>query len=236
MSTLKRQITEIPLDKVNGIEKMFGRLMNMDVDNIPTKYKKAFDKSRDLAYQNFKMICLYESFGIDSIKKDTIILKNGKSIKSGLLTEIFGNSSELVFFVVTLHGYDEIDAAEENMFMKLLLDSWGTGFIECGSAWAEKYIALNLEKEKLYTTNSFSPGQNDIPIEMQTDIFHLIDPEEIGVTLSDKLMMHPKKSVSGISGITKVKEENSVRPCDICERRDKCPTAYAGKIAAAYYD
>lgn len=230
MSTLKRQITEIPLEKVDGIEKLFGRLMNMDVDNIPAKYKKAFEKSRELAYQNFNMKCLYESFEIDSISEDTITLKNGKSLKSGLLTEIFANSSELVFLVVTLHGYDEIDAAEDNMFMKLLLDSWGTAFIECGNAWADQYIALNLEKENLYTTHSFSPGQNDIPIEMQTDLFQLINPEEIGVTLSDKFMMHPKKSVSGISGITKDKNENSVRPCDLCERRDTCPTAYASKM------
>ena len=61
---------------------------------------------------------------------------------------------------------------------------------------------------------------------MQTVIFNTLQPSQIGVTLSDMFMMHPKKSVSGMFGIQSI-DENRVRPCDLCERRETCPTAYA---------
>ena len=54
---------------------------------------------------------------------------------------------------------------------------------------------------------------------MQTPIFESLIPDEIGVSLNDKYMMHPKKSISGILGI-KLQKDDRIRPCDICERRD----------------
>jgi cobalamin-dependent methionine synthase I len=60
---------------------------------------------------------------------------------------------------------------------------------------------MELEDKGIYSTHSFSPGQNNIPMDMQTQIFQVLKPEEIGVTLNDKFMMHPKKSVSGIFGM-----------------------------------
>jgi hypothetical protein len=227
MSILKREIREIPVAEVNGIDQLFGRMMKIDMENIPAKFQKVFDQTREIAYRHFTMECLFESYEIESMDEESIRLENGIHLKSELLSEMFANSFELGFFVATLKGYDELDAAEDNMLRKLFLDNWGTAFIECGDKWAMQSIAKNLEEKNLFITHSFSPGQNDIPIEMQTLIFDGLDPGSIGVTLSDKFMMHPKKTVSGIFGIQKEKDERSIRPCDLCERRDTCPTAYA---------
>jgi len=226
MSKVKRHIIEVPVDKLNGMDKMFCRMLNLDLENMPAKFKNAFDQTRDTSYRNFSMKGVYESFEIDSNDGACIRFKNGIVLESKLMAEIFQHSFELVFIVVTVYGYDEIDAAEDNMFLKLFFDNWGTAFIECANSWAEKSIAKNLEEEGLYCTHSFSPGQNDIPINMQTLIFKGLKPEEIGVTLNDKFMMHPKKSVSGIFGIQTERDENGIRPCDLCERKDTCPTAY----------
>ena len=226
MSILNRQTIEIPIDKINGIDQMFGRMMKIDIENIPLKFKGAFQKTREQSYQAFKIKGIYQSVEIESIDSDMIKLKNGVIFEAKLMTELFRQSFELGFLVVTLSGYDELDQNEDNMLLKLFLDYWGTAFIECGSNWASQYIAKDLENQEIYTTHSFSPGQNDIPIDMQTQIFRILNPEAIGVTLSDKFMMHPKKSVSGIFGIQTEKDENRVRPCDLCERRETCPTAY----------
>ena len=227
MSILKRKIVKIPVAEVIGIDELFGRMMNIDMENIPAKFQKTFNQTRELAYRHFTMECLFESYEIESMDKESIRLKNGIVLESELLPDIFGRSFELGFIVATLKGYDELDAAEENMLNKLFLDNWGTAFIERADKRIMQSIAKNLEQDGLYVTNSFSPGQNNIPIEMQTLIFDALDPGVIGVTLSDKFMMHPKKSVSGIFGIQREKDERSIRPCDLCERRDACPTAYA---------
>lgn len=227
MSTLKRQIVEIPLEQLNSVDKMFGRMMKMDVENLKPKFKDGFTKTRDAAYLHFSMKSVYASFEIECIHEDSIRLKNGVLIESKLMAEVFRDSFELVFLVATLAGYDELDASIDDMYLKLFLDSWGTAFIECGNKWVEQSIAKILEEQEIYATHSFSPGQNNISLEMQTLIFQALKPEEIGVTLNDKFMMHPKKSISGILGIQTEKLENRMRPCDLCERKDTCPNAYS---------
>ncbi len=227
MAIIKRQKFEVPINEVTGIDKMFGQMMKIDLENIPRKFVKNFELTKQIAYDRFTMFCLFESFEIESMDADAISLKNGTVLESTLLPNIFHKSKELGFFVASLRGYDEADAAEDNILRKLFLDNWGTAFIERGDKWAMQFIAKALESDCLYVTNSFSPGQNDIPIEMQSALFELLDPSEINVRLSEKYMMYPKKSVSGIFGIQTEKDESSVRPCDLCERRDTCPTAYA---------
>lgn len=226
MGKITRKVVHIPADKLSGMDRMFGSMMNLDIENFPAKFKKAFDSTRESSFQNFTMRGVYESFEIADIEKDRIKLKNGLILESKLMADVFRKSFELVFLVVTVYGYDELDAAEDNMFLKLFLDNWGTAFIECANTWTEKTIARELEDEGLYCTYSFSPGQNDIPIEMQSMLFEALKPEEIGVSLSDRFMMHPKKSVSGIFGIQTERDENGIRPCDLCERKATCPNAY----------
>lgn len=48
----------------------------------------------------------------------------------------------------------------------------------------------------------FSPGYGDIPLSMQLDLFNALDvTHNIGVSLTDALMMVPTKSVTAIAGI-----------------------------------
>lgn len=226
MSTIKRQVLDIPLDQVKNIDELFGQMMKIDINDIPRKFKKGYALTREIAYGNFTMSCIIESYPIKTMDSKGIILENGVSLHSELLPDVFKHAFELGFFVATLYGYDDADAEENNILNKLFLDNWGTAFIERGDKWAIQSIAKELKEKEIYITHSFSPGQNNIPIEMQTALFNTLDPSEIGVSLSEKYMMYPKKSVSGIFGIQTV-DENRVRPCDLCERRDTCPTAYA---------
>ena len=46
-----------------------------------------------------------------------------------------------------------------------------------------------------------SPGYGDIPLELQKDIFRLLNPQKIGITLNESLLMSPSKSVTAIVGI-----------------------------------
>lgn len=47
-----------------------------------------------------------------------------------------------------------------------------------------------------------SPGYGDLPLALQSDIFPLLDCERrLGLTLSDSLLMSPKKSVTAFIGI-----------------------------------
>ena len=227
MNKLERKVIDVPVEKLKGIEKLFGQMLKIDSENIPPKYKKAFDMTKSIADDKFRIKAIYESYELDEVNVDSLRLRNGLVLKSKTLSEMFSNAFELVFYIVTLFGYEEVEKSEEDIFNKLFLDHWGTAFIDCADSWITKTIARNLEEEEIYVTHSFSPGQLDIPIEMQAPIFELLIPEEIGISLNNNYMMHPVKTISGILGLKLEKDENRIRPCDICERRDTCPNVHS---------
>lgn len=226
MCIIKKQILDIPTSRIRNADSLFGQMTKINMDEIPNIFKNALAYTKELAYKGFKMSCIIKSYEVDKMDDKNIVLRNGKLLVSEILPRVFEHALELGFFVCTLHGYDEIETKEDNVLIKLFLDNWGTAFIKQGNKWAMQFIAHELKQKELYITHSFSPGQSKIPIEMQTVIFDILNPSEIGVSLSDSLMMHPKKSVSGIFGIQTV-DKNPVRSCDLCELSDTCPTAYA---------
>lgn len=50
----------------------------------------------------------------------------------------------------------------------------------------------------------FSPGYGDLPLNIQYDIFSVLDcPRRIGLSLCESMMMSPSKSVTAIVGVSK---------------------------------
>jgi cobalamin-dependent methionine synthase I len=48
----------------------------------------------------------------------------------------------------------------------------------------------------------FSPGYGDLPLELQTNLFKVLDCQHfIGLTLNDSMLMSPSKSVTAIVGL-----------------------------------
>ena len=63
----------------------------------------------------------------------------------------------------------------------------------------------------------FSPGYGDMPLECQRDIIEFLQTKKnIGMTLTDSLMMVPVKSVTAIIGIGKEKNKCTGPGCMIC--------------------
>ena len=65
----------------------------------------------------------------------------------------------------------------------------------------------------------FSPGYGDVPLEVQSDIFKILDcPKNIGVTLTDALLMTPTKSVSAIVGVSDKSSDCHKNGCKDCNK------------------
>ena len=75
------------------------------------------------------------------------------------------------------------------------------------SLGAERIEALcdtfcNEMSENFSLKPRFSPGYGDLPLEIQKDIFSVLDcPKQIGLTLNNSMLMSPTKSVTAIIGI-----------------------------------
>lgn len=82
----------------------------------------------------------------------------------------------------------------------------------CSDIKAEKGVGLRPR---------FSPGYGDLPLDVQRDIFALLDcPKRIGLTLNDSMIMSPSKSVTAFIGITDNGETGINDKCSNCEKKD----------------
>ena len=82
-----------------------------------------------------------------------------------------------------------------------------------------------LKKEGLQLRPRFSPGYGDLPLELQKDVFRVLDcPRKIGLSLNESLLMSPSKSVTAIIGIGGGAEEVKNK-CSACQNMD---CAYRG--------
>lgn len=77
----------------------------------------------------------------------------------------------------------------------------------------------------LVTSYRYSPGYGDFPIEQQPEVLGVIEAgTRLGITLTDSMLMLPKKSVSALMGL--YPEDAGVKrggtSCERCENRDNC--------------
>lgn len=94
-----------------------------------------------------------------------------------------------------------------------------------GSAAIEAFCdKLNLSFENPeFLRPRFSPGYGDLPLDCQKDIVEFLQTKKnIGMSLTESLMMVPVKSVTAIIGIGKEKNKCTGPGCMIC-RNDNCP-------------
>ncbi len=84
----------------------------------------------------------------------------------------------------------------------VIMQAIGTERIEAlCDIFTDNYLNTALDNEHILTPR-FSPGYGDLPLELQEDIFRLLEPSsKIGITLNESLIMSPSKSVTAIFGI-----------------------------------
>lgn len=126
-------------------------------------------------------------------------------VKSHSLSQRLENCNNAVFFAATL-------GLELDRIIKKYTALSPSKAVMLHAIGNERIEALcdvfceNLKAEKAgegkTTTERFSAGYGDLPLEFQKQIFDLLCPQKhIGITLNDSLLMSPSKSVTAIIGI-----------------------------------
>ena len=82
----------------------------------------------------------------------------------------------------------------------VMLQALGSERVE---ALCDEFCRDMAEETKRELRPRFSPGYGDLPLEFQRDIFGILEPAYIGVSLSENLFMTPSKSVTAIIGMKK---------------------------------
>ena len=115
-------------------------------------------------------------------------------------------------------------ASVGRMSRVVIYQAAGAAMIENWCDLINGRIRREAYKEGLYTRPRFSPGYGDLPLEMQRDIARILNmPKEIGVSLTENLLMTPSKSVTALIGASETDKECAVRRCEECGSRENCP-------------
>ncbi len=140
-------------------------------------------------------------------------------VKSDSLAKNLKNCSEIIVFAATIGlGIDRLikKYTAISPSKAVMLQAFGAERIEalCNTFCEEMKQYFSLKPR-------FSPGYGDLPIELQKEIFSVLDcPRKIGLTLNDSMLMSPTKSVTAIIGITDKEENNINNKCSLCENPD----------------
>lgn len=104
----------------------------------------------------------------------------------------------------------------------LLLDAAATTAVEQAADDVEKAIKQYITAQGYQMIWRFSPGYGDWDIRFQPKMLHLSDAKEIGITLTESMMLIPRKSITAIIGLVPNSNEKSEikQSCSACSKQD----------------
>ncbi len=168
---------------------------------------------------------LVKEFKVTGFKHNSLELEGGKKISGPLVTGHLVGASYISVAVCSvgskIDGYAS-EVMDDDMVLGLAIDGVGSAAVEALANAVCRQIELKAAAEGLQTTIPLSPGMIGWGVEEgQPLIFSLVEPEQIGVTLTPYYLMVPRKSLSMIIGIGP-NLSSGERICDYCTMRETC--------------
>ncbi len=93
------------------------------------------------------------------------------------------------------------ELSREKLASAMVLDEVGTAMVIELGCRMHQAARSGARTMNMRASPSFRPGIGHWPLKLQEELFHLLPVEEIGVSLTESLMMSPQKSLSMIVGI-----------------------------------
>lgn len=167
----------------------------IDLESLLKKYRRErsrkkmqplYDSMRTAVAERVEPKLMFRLFGAD------VVQKLGGSVAAETVQVVIG--------VCTLgpaidRFYDEL-ASEDEMVLAAIVDEIGVSWIVNMTRQFHQTVRAQLAERDLKAGPPYRPGVGHMPIELQTLVFDHLPTEQIGVTLSDVLVMTPIRSTS----------------------------------------
>ena len=129
---------------------------------------------------------------------------DGLELEGRDIWNLLDGADEAVVFAATLgHSVDMLISKLQvsDMAGAVIADACASASVENICDNFETDMRQCVESEGLYLTERYSPGYGDLPLSFQREIFDFLNPgKNIGIVLSEKMIMSPSKSVTAIVG------------------------------------
>jgi hypothetical protein len=190
----------------------------------PTEKKLEF-WTKHLRYL-IRPLLVYSIRPVEEITGSFIHLEDGPKLRSAKMARALRGSEAVVCFVATIGAKIEEEirhlTVENHLSDAFIVDTIGSVAVEQLVEAFHGLVGEDRRKIDGGVTLRFSPGYCDWSIDEQRKLFDLIDAELIGVEINHSCLMEPRKSVSGIFGLSATTNEASAQynPCMHCGKKD----------------
>jgi hypothetical protein len=168
---------------------------------------------------------LYQQLPVDAFRHERLKLQKGLAISGKLVSDHLGPAQQVVLILCTIGEALETYAGEvskEDMVYGLALDGVGSAAVEALAHEACKHFEDQAQVAGLQSSIPLSPGMVGWSVEVgQPEIFNILEPEQIEVSLSEYGLMKPRKSLTMVLGFGPTMQTNG-RTCDYCAMRETC--------------
>ena len=205
-----------------------ARLLGGDeFDEIPRSTRSKINQMNLVFEELVEPNLCHRNMGIDSVEKGAVLLEEGQKFKSNKLSKTLKNCDEIICYIATLGDSIE-DRINQLMQKKHLAQAYILDAM--ASVAADNMVeTFHQQMKDVYNdqnkqvTLCFSPGYCDWPLTDQKKLFGIFDSNELDVELTDSCFMKPRKSISGVFGVTPPDSnprEQSYNPCSECHRQN----------------
>ncbi|MBN2711094.1 MAG: methionine synthase [Planctomycetes bacterium] len=188
-------------------DRIMSRLgYNRHLTDVEPGQAGKIEKAMEDAFMLCVPVGVYRRCVISSFGQDFVETAEGINIKSASLREMLGKSTEVAFLAATV-GPRLIEAIKARFdagsaFEASVYDATGSESADAALGWIHEFIAKSLVREaKAATKMRFSPGYGDLTLENQKIIYDLLKLDRFGITITERYLLIPEKSVIGIIGI-----------------------------------
>lgn len=197
----------------------FGKVSRLTCMKIE-KMQTVFEQLVDPAFHHQKI-------EVDSVYKGAVFLEKGPEFESSKLSRTLKNCKEIICYIATLGEGVEREIKQlmngNRIAEAYILDAMASVAADNMVKMFHQHMKNNYENQGKQVTLCFSPGYCDWPITEQKKLFSVFDSDEIDVELTDSCFMQPRKSISGVFGITPKDlnpTEHSYNPCLECKQKN----------------
>lgn len=206
-------VDHIPVEFV--MEELLGSMGVGRLRDRKKEIESLIDKSRSLIESR----AVYAFTRVLDMKGDEVLLESGHTLKSVILGDVLTRGQKVVPYVVTIGPKLEEEASKlgvSNVFGAFVLEKVGDYAVSKVSVQLGRLVESRLGT----LVSSFGPGTGSgklFGIEQQRVIFSILNPpENIGVRLTPRCLMVPRKSVSGVLAAT----PKEYVACQYCPRKE----------------
>jgi hypothetical protein len=193
---------------------------------LPTRISSLIDEYIDNVHCLIEPSYAYVIRDIERVQGSTVAIEGSITFENQVIARLLEQCHEVAVFLVTIgkHLEDTAErlASDGLMVQAAVLDAIGSNAVDRVADLVQSKIRGAASTLGLGSSRRFSPGYCDWDIDGQSRVFQAVDGDALGIRLTERCLMMPRKSISAIIGIGPADGNvEGYNPCKTCNK-ERC--------------